>query len=149
MQSRKGINRRTPPAVTNFGQGLTFQSEYIGRFFVHAWYVFDLLYILNNLLYTMQLLTSSMCASDGDITKAESSCLKGWAFWSTWSHYRLLHFMCCSHCFQTRCPYFFFSYLIYAVNFTAALLQNRVDFKEPYLPKEKPHESILLAMFTT
>lgn len=71
-----------------------------------------------------------MCVSDAFLTKAESSCLKGWAFLSNWSHYRILPFAGNSLRLQTRCFFFFFRYLTYVVSFSLALSPDKVVFKE-------------------
>lgn len=75
VQSGMGIDRRTLSFKTGFGQDPPF-GEYVRRFYVHLWYVFDLFYNLENFLPDVQLLPDWMCASDALITKTESYCSK-------------------------------------------------------------------------
>lgn len=115
---------------------------------MHKWNVFHLLYILNILFCKTQAVADSTCLSVALMKRAESPYSKAWAFWSNRPHYRLILFECRSRPLHIRYFYLPFRYLTYVAKFSAAFLQNRVDWKELHLPSEEPHDDLLQVMFT-
>lgn len=108
------------------------RGKYKRRRFVLVWYVSDAVCMFHISSWNMQSLLNSTLVSDALLKTAESSGSKHWYLWSRWSHYKILHSVCCLCGLQTRYSYIYFRNLAYVMNSQFSCDQARL-WKELYL----------------